>query len=219
MAGWGGRIQGYCAKLPGAVPQSIRYLPEHPLFSETRCSPSASSRESAHAGNLLSRPPHRKRSEWGWAWGVRGGGRLNYACLSGCLTRCEEQTLWKAGRREKRAGNDPFLPSCLPNLLCVKQPDMQARSVRFPPAFSAGSGSYDLSEIRRLGIRAEKAAWRAWGSARASRAVFRALAEYTRRPKAFRMPVDARCAARGARHGTRGARAPHARRSASHSSR
>ena len=120
-------IQGYCANLPGAVPQSIRYLPEHPLFSETRCSPSASSRESAHAGNLLSRPPHRKRSEWGWAWGVRGGGRLNYACLSGCLTRCEEQTLWKAGRREKCAGNDPFLPSCLPNLLCVKQPDMQVR--------------------------------------------------------------------------------------------
>ena len=142
-----------------------------------------------------------------------------FSCLSGCLTRCEEQTLWKAGRREKCAGNDPFLPSCLPNLLCVKQPDMQARSVRFPPAFSAGSGSYDLSEIRRLGIRAEKAAWRAWGSARASRAAFRALAEYTRRPKAFRMPVDARCAARGARHGTRGARAPHARRSAFHASR
>jgi hypothetical protein len=79
--------------------------------------------------------------------------------------------------------------------------------------------SYDLSEIRRLGIRAEKAGWRGWGSARASRAVFRALAEYTPRPKAFRMPVDARCAARGARHGARGARAPHARRSASHSSR
>jgi hypothetical protein len=84
---------------------------------------------------------------------------------------------------------------------------------------ACATGSYDLSEIRRLGIRAENAGWRDWGSARASRAVFRALAEYTRRPKAFRMPVDARCAARGARHGTRGARAPHARRSASHSSR
>jgi hypothetical protein len=52
--------------------------------------------------------------------------KSNIPCLSGCLTRCEEQTLWKAGRREKCAGNDPFLPSCLPNLLCVKQPDMQA---------------------------------------------------------------------------------------------
>jgi len=53
------------------------------------------------------------------------GGGKGIACLSGCLTRCEEQTLWKAGRRGKCAGNDPFLPSCLPNLLCVKQPDMQ----------------------------------------------------------------------------------------------
>ena len=49
-----------------------------------------------------------------------------------CLTRCEEQTLWKAGRREKCAGNDPFLPSRLPNLLCIKRPDMQGNLHRAP---------------------------------------------------------------------------------------
>ncbi len=54
------------------------------------------------------------------------------ACLSGCLTRFEEQTLWKAGRREKCAGNDPFLPSRLPNLLCIKRPDMQGNLHRAP---------------------------------------------------------------------------------------
>ena len=46
------------------------------------------------------------------------------------------------------------------------------------------------------------------GSARASRAVFRASRDTPGQPEALRTPVDARCAARGARHGTRGARAP-----------
>ena len=68
-----------------------------------------------------------------------------FSCLSGCLTRCEEQTLWKAGRREKCAGNDPFLPSCLPNLLCVKQPDMQERSYEPLPAEKAGGKRTDLA--------------------------------------------------------------------------
>jgi hypothetical protein len=41
------------------------------------------------------------------------------ACLSGCLAQREEQTLRKAGRLEKGAGNSSFpafLPSCFASL-------------------------------------------------------------------------------------------------------
>lgn len=44
--------------------------------------------------------------------------------LSGYLTQREEQTLRKAGGLEKGAGNSSF--SCLPDFLCVKEPDKHA---------------------------------------------------------------------------------------------